>query len=137
MPDVLNEDLKPTTQTSNFRLMAVFFVGAPVLLFLGMVLANRFMPDAADATLYKTTLAAMLGGGGLSALIGTVTQSVKRTDGKIAVQVAKATIPSKYGGLIDMAGGLVFRDKTGDDAADVDGDEIPAAGEGFIQNGDS
>lgn len=64
---------------------------------------------------------------------------------EIALQVAQEAIPPKYASALALGlqvlearksqpvpdGELIFRDKTGDGSAD----EIPAQGEGFIENG--
>jgi hypothetical protein len=108
------------TQNGNFKLMLAFFAGA-VFLFFVFLLADRCLnPDS--ALLYKTTVGAMVGGGGLFATKGTVGASETRTKMKAALKISKAVAPDKYGRYLDAAGAFLGEDEENesDGAQDVE-----------------
>ena len=82
---MLNEPLKPTSETSYFRIFLIAVIVGPFFLIALLALANYALP-ASDAEAFKKPLLAVWAWITSASVLATLLGALKRTDAKIAIQ---------------------------------------------------
>lgn len=125
----VTDELKPMSQSGDFRILVACVAG--LVIAIGALFISRRILDPSDVQFLQTAILSV----GVPGVLGSGATVLKGTNdrrsAKLAYQVAKAVAPSKYGGLIDMAGQFLGSDDDSDVA--VQDDEAVADDESEVQ----